>query len=245
MNPFNRGMLVVAIGALGLQMTLSETYLHFLRPSMRPYLLSASAMFIVLGIVVCVVAWRSRGDEHRHETDHDHHHANWVPWLLILPIVIGVLAPDALDAYATSRSTPFTQRSYPIRDFDVRRYLQTQTIEGGVPELPISDYLDAAWQRSNAALLRSHDIRLLGFVDTSTPARHHFVLSRLFISCCAADATPMQLDVRVAGSEHIPARNHWVEATVRLVAAPKNTIIHVVAASLKPVAPPSKPYNYS
>jgi uncharacterized repeat protein (TIGR03943 family) len=243
-NPFNRGLLVVGIGLLTLQMAVTDTYLHFLRPSMRPYLLSAGVLFVLLGVAVCVTAWRGRDDRSAHEAGHDHHHASWVPWLLLLPIVIGVLAPDALDAYATARATPFTERSYPLHDFDVQKYLQTQTIAGGVPELPISDYLNAAWHRSNIAFLKAHDIRLLGFVDTSTPAALHFLLTRLHISCCAADATPMQIDVRVGSSEHIPAKNHWVEATVRLHATPKNAVIRVVATSLRPVAQPSKPYDY-
>jgi uncharacterized repeat protein (TIGR03943 family) len=245
-RPFNRGLLVVAVGIITLQIALTDAYLHFLRPSMRPYLLGAGTLFLVLGAVVAVVAWRTEtNDDHGDDADHEHHHASWVPWLLVLPVLVGVLAPSALDAYATARATPYNQRSFPLEDFDVQKYLQTQTLAGGVPELPLSDFIGAGLRRSNQKFLEAHDVRVLGFVaPPRNGAPGHFLLTRFRISCCAADATPMQIDVHTTRAEHIPEENHWVEATVRL--RPSRTgILQVDATALKPIAQPSKPYDYN
>jgi uncharacterized repeat protein (TIGR03943 family) len=248
-TPLNRGLLVVAVGVITLQLTLTNAYLHFLRPSMRPYLLLAGVAFVVLGLAVSIVAWRQRSDPSssadQHD-GHDHAHRSWIAWLLLAPIAIGVLAPSALDAYGTARATPYNQRAYPLQNFDVQKYLRTQTIAGGQPELPLSDYVGAALRHSNARLLEQHDIRILGFVTAPrTVPTKQFVITRYRISCCAADATPIQLYVRVPRALHIPATNHWVVATVHLAPVRPHTAIHVVATALKPTGQPDRPYDYN
>jgi uncharacterized repeat protein (TIGR03943 family) len=245
-TPFNRGLIAIAVGAITLQLTFSDAYLHFLRPSMHPYLLAAGVSFVVLGVVVAATAWLGRGVPHGDHDGHDHAHANWVAWLLLVPVTIGVLAPSALDAYGTARATPYNQRTWPLQDFDVQQYLKTQTLAGGRPEIPLSDYIGAALQRKNATILRTNTIRLLGFVATpQTRTRRHFLLTRFRISCCAADATPMQLDVDVPATVHIPAANHWVEASVRFAWIRTGTLVHATASALQSVGQPSKPYDYN
>jgi uncharacterized repeat protein (TIGR03943 family) len=241
------------VGALALQLGLTQGMLHFLRPGMRPYLVAAGAVLLVLGVTVAVIAWRedsrgSGGDASAGHDDHEHHRSLPVGWLLILPVVIGVLTPAALDAYSVARATPFQQRLYPLADFDVARFLKAQAIAGGVPELPLSDYIGAARGRSsNAEYLATHDVRVLGFVTPDDEGRpHRFLLTRFRIGCCAADAVPLQLDVLVPPDEHIPQENHWAEVTLRLVRPlPKNALTTQVRAShIEPVDKPDQPYDY-
>lgn len=253
MTPANRGLLAIAVGATTLVLASGEDYLHFLRPSMRPYLLAAGVTFVLLGAVVLVSALVA---ERRvpvatgavaHD-DHDHAHGERIGWLLLLPVAVALLAPAALDAYGTARAMPYRQRQWALQDFDVQKYLRTQTIAGGVPELPISDYIGAAVGAKNAKLLEDHDIRVLGFVaDDRARGRDTFLLTRYRISCCAADATPMQLVVHPPPGARVPPRNRWVEATVRLEAEQPHhqDLIHVEATDLKPVDAPSHPYDYN
>lgn len=251
MKEKTRGLLVAAIGALALHLGLTDSMLHFLRPGMRPYLVTAGVVLVLLGAAVAIVAWRESahaadGDSHDH--DHEHHHPLPVGWLLLLPVVIGVLTPAALDAYSVARATPYQQRLYPLADFDVARFLKAEAIAGGVPTLPLSDYIGAARGRSsNARYLAAHDVRVLGFVTPDDKGRpHRFLLTRFRIGCCAADAVPLQLDVFVPSGQRIPPKNHWAEVTLRLVRPlPKDALTTQVHASrIEPVGKPDQPYDY-
>ncbi len=250
MNGLNRGILVAVLGAIALQLGLTDGMLHFLRPGMRPYLVAAGAVLLLLGTVVALAAWRDRdpvegGSDLDH--GHDHAHGTRVAWLLILPVLAGVLAPAALDSYSAARAVPFQQRQWPLADFDVARFLRTEAIAGGEPKLPLSDYIGVSRRRSNQGYLATHDVRVLGFVTPDDHGRpHRFLLTRFRIGCCAADAIPMQLDVLVPRNVRIPPKNHWVEATVRLVVPQPHGALttQVRAQGLDPVGKPDQPYDY-
>lgn len=257
MNGVNRGALVAVTGAMALQLGLTDAMLHFLRPGMRPYLVTAGAVLLMLGMAVALASWRRlrvRPSGHVDTTDptnghgHEHAHGSRVAWLLLLPVCVGVLAPSALDSYSAARATPYQQRQYPLRDFDVERFLRSEAIAGGQPELPLSDYIGASRRVSNVNYLATHDVRVLGFVTLSDDTRGgpRFVLTRFRIGCCAADAIPMQLEVLVPARARIPAKDHWVEVTLRLVnPQPRRAPITVVRATeLRPVGKPDKPYDY-
>jgi uncharacterized repeat protein (TIGR03943 family) len=135
-----------------------------------------------------------------------------------------------------------------LADFDVARFLKAEAIAGGVPALPLSDYIGTARGRaSNAKYLATHDVRVLGFVTPDDAGRaHRFLLTRFRIGCCAADAVPLQLDVFVPPDQHIPPKNHWAEVTLRLVRPmPRNALTTQVRAShIEPVGKPDQPYDY-
>ncbi len=249
MNPINRGLVVAAVGGIALQLGLTDGMLHFLRPGMRPYLVSAGAILLALGLLVAAGGWRSqaRGDADADaDHDHDHSHSMRVPWLLLIPVVVGVLAPSALDSYSVARATPYQQRQYPLASFNVEQYLRAQAIAGGEPDLPLSDYLGTSRVHSNVRYLATHNVRVLGFVTPDDQRRpHRFLLTRFRISCCAADAVPLQLSVVVPNRVRIPARNHWVEVVIRLALPVTRAVWPTVDASaVRSVDKPSKPYDY-
>ena len=256
MNPTNRGLLVAVTGAIALQLGLTDAMLHFLRPEMRPYLVAAGAVLLVLGLLVAVAASRSHSsgaavNERPNDIgDHPsgHVHGSRVAWLLLVPVCIGVLAPSALDSYSAARATPFQQRRYPLANFDVARFLRSEAIAGGEPVLPISDYIGAARRSANTSYLATHDVRVVGFVTPPDDPRdhHRFFVTRFTIGCCAADAIPLQLDVLTTPAMRVPKQDRWVEVTLRLLKPqPKTALITLVrGSSLREVDKPSKPYDY-
>lgn len=253
MNAMNRGIVVAVLGVMALQVSLTDAYLHFLRPGMRSYLVAAGAVLLVLGAAVAITSWLrdSRpmpADQSHPDHGHDHHHGSRVAWLLLLPVVVAVLTPSALDSYAAARATPFQQRQYPLENFDVEKLFRTQALVGGEPEMPLSDYIGATRHKSNVQFLQTHDVRIKGFVMPPDDARQtgRFFLTRFHIGCCAADAIPMQLDVHTSPNAKIPAKNHWAELTLRLMTPqPHHALIAVVrASSLQPISKPTNPYDY-
>lgn len=81
-------------------------------------------------------------------------------------------------------------------------------------------------------------VRFIGFtVRTGKPDR--FQLARFLISCCAADAVPVFVEVKAMGNE-IPADNEWVDVAGRL--GRHDGTLLVEAESLTPTEQPNDPY---
>jgi uncharacterized repeat protein (TIGR03943 family) len=81
-------------------------------------------------------------------------------------------------------------------------------------------------------------VRFVGFtVQTYQPDR--FRLARFLISCCAADAVPVFVEVDARGKE-IPEDNTWLQVTGRLVKQDGKFVVE--ARELLPTPEPSDPY---
>ncbi len=101
--------------------------------------------------------------------------------------------------------------------------------------------------RANRTFLAAHDVQLTGFVteaDKRGPGT--FVLSHFLITCCAADAYPIQLGM--IGARSIPAEGHWVEVVARYqpqIREPKDGEVSATlrVRSLKRIKAPDNPYE--
>lgn len=81
-------------------------------------------------------------------------------------------------------------------------------------------------------------VRFSGFtVRTGKPGQ--FQLARFLISCCAADAVPVFIEVDAGGAE-IPPDNAWLDVTGEL--AKRRGKFVVAAESMAPIEQPSSPY---
>jgi uncharacterized repeat protein (TIGR03943 family) len=230
-------MVLVLVGLLALQMSLTDAMLTFLRPGMRPWLVGAGATLVVLGGVSAL--GRRGGSE-------DHSHNVQVGWLLLVPLCVGILAPTALDARAAQRASAWRRQAFPSRPFDLDAYLRANALSGGTPRLPLVDYVNAV--STHRAYLEAHPIRLIGFVTSQPHGGNRFLLTRFLVGCCAADAFPMQIEVHTL--ERPPAADTWVEVTVRLASEPRARRDQerrdpvLLAQSLHKVSKPSEPYEY-
>ena len=91
---------------------------------------------------------------------------------------------------------------------------------------------------SDIAVKPGTRVRLVGFVVRGgKPAR--FRLARFLISCCAADAVPVFVDVKAHTTE-IPEDNDWLEVTGRLVR--RQGWFFLQAESMTTIPTPEKPY---
>jgi uncharacterized repeat protein (TIGR03943 family) len=240
------GVLLTLVGALALRAGLTDTMLQFLRPAMRPWLIAAALLVCLLGLVQVVTSRGERARDDHHE-EHGHLHNLRVGWLLVLPLCVGLLAPAALDSYSAERSVAFSQRQWDLRRFDVAKMLSAEAIAGGVPKLPLVDYLGATSNDTGRDYLLTHEVRLEGFVvrDTSGAGRGFF-LTRFFIGCCAAAAIPLRLYVRT--TQPPPPDNECVRATVTLDRERANVAstarAQATLGSLEAIKKPSEPYEY-
>jgi uncharacterized repeat protein (TIGR03943 family) len=123
-----------------------------------------------------------------------------IAWLLVLPVVaIFVVAPPALGSYAAGRESGAvaapTDSSFPPLP------------EAEVVTMSVSDYaVRAVWDAGSS--LSGRTVRLSGFASPGPDGGWY--LTRMALSCCAADARAIKVEVR--GAEPPPA-DTWVELT--------------------------------
>jgi uncharacterized repeat protein (TIGR03943 family) len=193
---------MIAVGALALWMSTTDAMLKYLKPSMRPWLLLAAIGLSAIGVSGYVRA------RHRTDTNHDHH--TRVGWLLVVPLLVVIgFGANSLGAFAASRRSTHL----PPYAFDIAAYAE-QTGQHA-PALRLADVLEGLRVRANRSYLAAHDVKLEGFVSQrGVIDSHSFVLTRFLVSCCAADAMP--LNIVVLDADTVPDVNQWVVVTARL-----------------------------
>lgn len=224
------------IGTVTLRLSLTDAYLRYVKEGLRPFLLIAGVLLVVIGVVSLWrdVAVQSTGDgEAHHHAEHDHVHVPAVAWLLVLPVLaIFLVAPPALGAYSAGRGTSTVAKP-----------------EYGYPPLPSGDpvtvtlttYAErAVWDERSLA---GRTVRMRGFV-TARPGGGYY-LTRITISCCAADSRPVKISVQGAEASFPP--DTWIELTGRFTPGIERTGSDVVpriqAVSVREISPPRQPYE--
>ncbi|MFF7888304.1 TIGR03943 family putative permease subunit [Streptomyces sp. NPDC007896] len=213
MRRYGPAVLLLLVGAAVLRISLfSDLYLRYVQAGLRPYLIASGVLLGLLGLVGAAMAARAAregavfadGDAHPDEDAHDHGHSHTggprFAWLLTLPAAALLLfPPPALGSYSAAREG--AQRA-------------AEGV-GTFPALPADDPVDLSVAAfSSRAIydsghsLTGHTVRLTGFVthgDSGT-----WYVTRLLVSCCAADATTSKVDVRGANA---PETDTWVTVT--------------------------------
>ncbi|MFE6524506.1 TIGR03943 family putative permease subunit [Streptomyces sp. NPDC057794] len=172
---------------------------------------------------------------HGRHHGHEHAHGPRVAWLLTLPaLALLLFPPPALGSYSAEREA--AQRA--ARGV------------GTFPALPAGDPLDLTLGEfgsravyDSGRSLRGRTIRLTGFVTRDADGTWY--VTRLLVSCCAADASTAKAEVRGADA---PAVDTWV--TVTGTWHPEGALGSdaawppvVDAASVRPVPQPDNPYE--
>ncbi|MEU9890955.1 TIGR03943 family protein [Sphaerisporangium sp. NPDC051011] len=254
----SQGLVVTLLGGATLKISLfSSTYVNYVKPGFRPFLIAAGIGMLVLGAVRLLgyfwspaaghadagsEAAAARPDGHTdHDpvghADHDHGRGPRVAWLLCLPVlVIFVIAPPALGSYAAVRTAgrpvappPPAQAFFPL------------------PADRITDLTMAEFAGRAAAApetMRGLRIRLTGFVTDGEAGAWY--VGRMQMACCAADA--VAYTARVRGAE-APPPNSWIRVTGTFVPAasagvPTGMVAPELAAeSIERIREPAEPYE--
>ena len=238
MNRHVGGVLLGLLGAAVLRIAGTDLYLNYVKASMRPWLLLTGAVLLALGIWSLVDVVRSAAADRPADDDDGHGHAGLprTAWLLLLPVLAVVLvAPPALGSYAAERETSTTLA--PPQQSDL------PPIPPGDPSvLALSDFaVRAVWD--DGRTLAGKPVELTGFASAAPGGGWY--LTRLALTCCAADATATK--VTVVDAPFAPPPNTWVTVvgewtpgggTQSVTAVPR-----VRATSMKAVPQPTYPYE--
>jgi uncharacterized repeat protein (TIGR03943 family) len=236
-----QGVVMLLFGGAVLRASVTDMYLRYVKEVLQPFLIIASLVLIVAGVMTLWYDWRASragaADEHPHGPGA--HREPRVGWLLVLP-VLGLLlvAPPALGSYTASTAGMSLSDDQRISSFP-------PLPDVPLVELTVFDYAArAVWEDGRS--LEGRRVQLTGFLLTDRDGQPQ--LARLVLSCCAADARP----VKVGLDGDIPADladDTWVRVIGSYVdrtgVDPINeaTIPYLRVESWREVEPPTRPYE--
>jgi uncharacterized repeat protein (TIGR03943 family) len=221
-----QNLLLVLVGGVLLRLSISGAYTSYVKPGLGPYLTTAGATLAVLGL------WSLLRDARHTVTDGHRHRGSRAAWLLLLPtFTIFLIAPPPLGAYAADRGSV----SVPQPSAE-----NLPPIQGDPADLDVVGFVvRAVWDSKET--LKGHRVRMTGFV-TEDPAGGWY-LTRMEISCCAADAQPFK--IQALGAPPFPA-NTWVQIVGGWIPGGgrrRDAIPIVKVDTAVQVAQPADPYN--
>ncbi|MGN9755768.1 TIGR03943 family putative permease subunit [Streptomyces sp. SD31] len=265
MRRYGPTVLLLLTGAAILRISLfSELYLRYVQAGLRPYLVVSGFVLIALAVAAAVRGRErpeeddhgpddqqdhehdhSHDDQQDHEHDHshdneqehkhDHSHSPRIAWLLTLPaLALLLFPPPALGSYSAEREA--AQRvAQGVGAFPA-------LVAGNPVELTVAEFSSRAIYDSGRSLA-GRTVRLTGFVTRDDDGTWY--VTRLFVACCAADATTGKVEIRVADAPPVDA---WV--TVTGIWHPKGALGTEAAwppvldaASVRRIAQPANPYE--
>jgi uncharacterized repeat protein (TIGR03943 family) len=179
---------------------------------------------VAAGVLIALAFWRLLTD--------DRSVGSRAGWLVLAPVIaIAVVSPPALGALTANRAASAPPRPAaalpPLPD--------VVPVPIRVSDLVVRSYWD------HGRSLRGHVVRVVGFVRATT--ERGFVLTRLVITCCAADAE--RNDVEISSDEPAPPRDTWIAVTGRFGGMSSvNPFTPLLSAiSIRPVDAPDDPYE--
>jgi uncharacterized repeat protein (TIGR03943 family) len=226
------GTISMLVGAVVLRLTFTDTYRRYVQPAMGKWLLIAGVALIVLGLVTLINALRNVEPEEAHGHDHEHSHSVGVGWLLLAPIAALLLvAPPTLGAYGVNRAGSVKVR--PGKAFFKPLHQKDAPVQ-----MKLLEYIERSLEH-NGASFHGVPVKLTGFVAGSEAGS--FRLARYQIACCAADATPVVMEV-VGTSGTPPSDDQWVTVTGTFRPG-GGELPRLAATSIVEIPAPEDPYE--
>jgi uncharacterized repeat protein (TIGR03943 family) len=226
--------LVLLVGLSALVMVIKGTYLHFVKPSLLPWLVAAAVVLIALA-----VASIARDLRHAPAEEHGHRHRPWLVWLLLVPIALTTfVVPPPLGAQGAApeavAATEPARRAFPPLP------------AGRAPTVPIPDVV----MRAAADSANSLDRRLITITGFTLKYPEGTDLGRVVIVCCAADAQLARVHLSgpaVAEASGYP-EDTWLQLEGTVVpgtsVASTNFIPTMAVSKVRRIDKPANTYAY-
>jgi uncharacterized repeat protein (TIGR03943 family) len=251
MNRQAQAVVMLLLGGAVLKASVTDMYLRYVKAGLHLFLIGAGVLLILAAVMTLWYDLRGsressahaqEGHEgHAHDDDGHGHHEPRVGWLLILP-VLGLLlvAPPALGSYAAGQSGTALSANQQSSDFP-------PLPDGDPATVSVLDYASRAVFDKGRSL-GDRRLKLTGFVSAAPDGTQY--LTRMILSCCAADARPIKLGMAGAapGTGEL-ASDTWIQVvgayTNQTATDSVNgeTIPYIKIETWQQVAAPKQPYE--
>ena len=184
---------------------------------------------------------KAEEQEHQHDHDHDHTSAAFNLWIMLIPLLIGVLIPaKPLDSSAVS-AKGITTSSAIISSQSSSRLFETESEQRNV-----LDWVKIFYFEKDLNPYIGQHASVVGFVyrEDSLP-QGEFLVSRFIISCCAADGYAVGMIVESQQADSFE-KDTWVKVTgpVEVSSFDGNPSPLIHAETIEVVSQPDQPYLY-
>jgi putative membrane protein len=226
---------VLLVGLSTLVMVIKGTYLHFVKPSLLPWLIAAAAVLIALAVASIGRDLRNAPDA----DEHGHRHRPWLVWLLLVPIALTTfVVPPPLGAQGAApeavAATAPPKRAFPPLP------------AGRAPTVSIPDVV----MRAAADSTNSLDRRLITLAGFTVKYPEGTDLGRVVIVCCAADAQLARIHLSGAAAAEAAGypEDTWLQVEGSVVpgtsVASSNFIPTLAVSRVKRIDKPANTYAY-
>jgi len=167
--------------------------------------------------------------------------AGWALWLLALPLLIGILAPERpLGAGVLAVRGISTTSTYVIQS------ASTRALEIPSTQRSVLDWIRAVNEAPDHSAFAGQPADVTGFVyHDSRLGPGQFMVARFSIACCVADASAIGMVVDWSESAALQS-NQWVRVRgpVHIIEMESKPIAAIQAVSLEPIPEPVQPYLF-
>ncbi|HTI78780.1 MAG TPA: TIGR03943 family protein [Mycobacterium sp.] len=234
MSRGTQNTLMLLVGLSAVVMIIKGSYLHFVKPSLLPWLVAAAAVLILLAVASIVRDLRLGP-----AGEHGHRHRTWLVWLLLVPIALTtfVVPPPLGAAGAAPESVAATapqKRAFPPLP------------AGSAPTVSIPDLV----MRAAADSTNSLENRLITVTGFTLRYPEGTDLGRVVIVCCAADAQLARIHLSGSAAAELAGypEDTWLEMTGTVVPGTStlatNFVPTLAISSFRRVAKPANTYAY-
>lgn len=238
MTHTTQNTLLLLIGLATAVMLAKGTYLHYVKPSLLPWLIAAASVLVVLGLTAVLRDLRNAGAQHD-PGETSHRHRNWLCWLLLIPVaMVAFIVPPPLDGRGATAS-PVAASAPALRAFP-------PLPPGQAPAMSLPDVVMRA-AADSAHTLDGRSITLSGFTMHYPDGVY---LARVVIVCCAADAqlARMRLDGPATPSAAELPEETWIKVIGQIrpgSSVPANNFIPTLTTnSVTRIDKPANTYAY-
>jgi uncharacterized repeat protein (TIGR03943 family) len=235
MSRGTQNALVLLVGLSIAVMVIKGSYLHYVKPSLLPWLITAAVVLVVLAVAAIVRDLRHGPTT----TDDDHRHRPWLVWVLLVPIALTTfVVPPPLGAHGATPEAVATT--------EPQRHPFPPLPPGRAPTVSIPDTV----MRAAADSTNSLDGRLITITGFTLKYPDSTDLGRVVIVCCAADAQLARIHLSgpaVAVAAGYP-EDTWLQVEGHVVPgtsqASTNFIPTMAVSSVTRIDKPANTYTY-
>ena len=243
MNRSFQGLLLLGLCIFFASKAVNGQITWYINARFIPLTLFGILFLAILAQTVFTEVRRSRQQDGNEEYNHhhEHEHSSAGLWIMLIPLLIGVLIPPRpLD------SSAFTSKGLNSNTPLVSADSSAQLFETESEERNILDWLKLFTYNEDVVQFTDQKASVIGFVyfDESL-GENQFYISRFVVSCCAADGFAIAIPVQWNNLAALE-QDSWVQVkgTIEPIIIDERNVPLLIAESIQSVPIPEQPYLF-